>query len=204
MGRFADALTAPGLAAVAEIKRRSPSAGDLRPDADPAALAAAYTTAGAAAISVLIDERFAGSWSDLAAARAVTDVPLLAKGFFAREGDLETARSHGADAVLLLLRDLDDDVARGLMEVAADLGLETLVEAHDATGLARAVALDAPVVGSTPGISTRSPSIAGASSTWWRRSHRDGSWWPSRASAPGPTAPPPSWRAQMPSSSGPP
>ena len=147
MGRFADALAAPGLAAVAEIKRRSPSAGDLRPDADPAALAAEYTVAGAAAISVLVDERFAGSWADLAAARAVTDVPLLAKGFFAGEGDLETARSHGADAVLLLLRDLDDDVARGLMEVAADLGLETLVEAHDATELARAVALDAPVVG---------------------------------------------------------
>jgi indole-3-glycerol phosphate synthase len=146
-GRFADALTAPGLAAVAEIKRRSPSAGSLRPDADPAALAAAYTAAGATAISVLVDERFAGSWADLAAARAATEVPLLAKGFFAGEGDLETARSHGADAVLLLLRDLDDDVARGLMEVATDLGLETLVEAHDATELARAVALDAPVVG---------------------------------------------------------
>ncbi len=146
-GRFADALAAPGLTAVAEIKRRSPSAGDLRPDADPAALAAGYTAAGAAAISVLVDERFAGSWADLAAARAATDVPLLAKGFFATEHDLDTARSHGADAVLLLLRDLDDDVARRLMEVAANLGLETLVEAHDATELARAIALEAPVVG---------------------------------------------------------
>jgi indole-3-glycerol phosphate synthase len=147
IGRFADALAAPGLAAIAEIKRRSPSAGDLRPDADAAALAAAYRGAGAAAISVLVDERFAGSWSDLAIVRAATDTPLLAKGFFATEGDLETARRLGADAALLLLRDLDDDAARRLMDVADDLGLETLVEAHDAAELARAVALEAPVVG---------------------------------------------------------
>jgi indole-3-glycerol phosphate synthase len=146
-GRFAAALAASGLAAVAEIKRRSPSAGDLRRDADPAAIAAAYSGAGAAAISVLVDERFAGSWADLAAARAATDVPLLAKGFFADEGDLETARRLGADAALLLLRDLDDDATRRLMEAAADLGLEILVEAHDAAELARAIALDAPVVG---------------------------------------------------------
>ena len=70
MGRFADALRAPGLGAIAEIKRRSPSAGDLRPDADPARIAPAYARAGAAAISVLVDERFAGSWDDLRAARA--------------------------------------------------------------------------------------------------------------------------------------
>jgi indole-3-glycerol phosphate synthase len=146
-GRFAAALAAPGLAAVAEIKRRSPSAGDLRRDADPAAIAAAYSAAGAAATSVLVDERFAGSWDDLAAARAATDTPLLAKGFFVDEGDLETARRLGADAALLLLRDLDDDAARRLMEVAADLGLDTLVEAHDAAELARAIALEAPVVG---------------------------------------------------------
>ena len=80
MGRFADALRRPGLAAIAEIKRRSPSAGDLRPDADPAALAAAYERAGAAAVSVLVDERFAGTWDDLRAARAASAVPLLAKG----------------------------------------------------------------------------------------------------------------------------
>ncbi|MET0831528.1 MAG: indole-3-glycerol-phosphate synthase TrpC, partial [Acidimicrobiia bacterium] len=145
--RFAAALADPGLAAVAEIKRRSPSAGDLRLDADPAALAAGYTGAGAAAISVLVDERFAGSWADLAAARVATDVPLLAKGFFTTEGDMETAGRLGADAALLLLRDLDDDTARRLMQVAADLGLETLVEAQDATELARAIALEAPVVG---------------------------------------------------------
>src|SRR5204862_7969831 len=70
MGRFRDALAAPGLAAVAEVKRRSPSAGDLRPDADPAALAAGFERAGASAASILVDERFAGSVADLRAARA--------------------------------------------------------------------------------------------------------------------------------------
>ena len=92
MGRFAAALRTPGLGAVAEIKRRSPSAGDLRPDADPAALAAAYERAGASAVSVLVDERFAGSWDDLRAARAASTVPLLAKGFFSSADDLRTAR----------------------------------------------------------------------------------------------------------------
>ena len=147
MGRFADALRAPGLAAIAEVKRRSPSAGDLRPDADPAALAAAYERAGAAAVSILVDERFGGTWDDLRAARASATLPLLAKGFFSTEVDLRTAREEDADAVLLLLRDLDDATARRLLDAAAELGLETLVEAHDADELGRAFALDAPVVG---------------------------------------------------------
>ena len=147
MGRFADVLRAPGLTAIAEVKRRSPSAGDLRPDADPAALAAAYERAGAAAVSILVDERFGGTWDDLRAARAAAGLPLLAKGFFSTEADLRTARASGADAALLLLRDLDDATARRLMDTAATLGLETLVEAHDADELDRAVALGAPVIG---------------------------------------------------------
>ncbi len=147
MGRFADVLRAPGLTAIAEVKRRSPSAGDLRPDADPAALAAAYERAGAAAVSILVDERFGGTWDDLRAARAAAGLPLLAKGFFSTEADLRTARESGADAALLLLRDLDDATARRLMDTAATLGLETLVEAHDADELDRAVALGAPVIG---------------------------------------------------------
>jgi indole-3-glycerol phosphate synthase/phosphoribosylanthranilate isomerase len=147
MGRFADALRQPGLGAIAEIKRRSPSAGDLRPDADPGALAASYARAGAAAISVLVDERFAGSWDDLRAARAATDAPLLAKGFFSTREHLETARSAGADAGLVILRDIDDAGARALLSWAGELGLDTLVEAHDAAELERAVALDAPVIG---------------------------------------------------------
>jgi indole-3-glycerol phosphate synthase/phosphoribosylanthranilate isomerase len=147
MGRFGDALRQPGLGAIAEIKRRSPSAGDLRPDADPGALAASYARAGAAAISVLVDERFAGSWDDLRAARAATDAPLLAKGFFSTREHLETARSAGADAGLVILRDIDDAGARALLSWAGELGLDTLVEAHDAGELERAVALDAPVIG---------------------------------------------------------
>ncbi len=89
MGRFRDALAGHtvrrGLPyrAIAEVKRRSPSAGDLRPSADPAEIAAAYERAGAAAVSILVDaERFGGSWDDLRAARSATALPLLAKGFF--------------------------------------------------------------------------------------------------------------------------
>ncbi|MGH3131862.1 MAG: bifunctional indole-3-glycerol phosphate synthase/phosphoribosylanthranilate isomerase, partial [Gaiellaceae bacterium] len=147
MGRFRDALAGPGLAAIAEIKRRSPSAGDLRPDADPASLAASYEQAGAAAVSVLVDERFGGSWNDLRAARASARLPLLAKGFFSTEEHLRTAREAGADAVLLLLRDLDDAQAADLRRAAAGLGLETLVEAHDAAELDRGIALGAEVIG---------------------------------------------------------
>ncbi len=147
MRRFAAALAAPGLATIAEIKRRSPSAGDLRPDADPAALATAYERAGAAAVSVLVDERFGGTWGDLRAARASASLPLLAKGFFSTEDDLRTAREAGADAALLLLRDLDDTACARLLAAADELGLETLVEAHDAAELERAVALGAPVIG---------------------------------------------------------
>lgn len=147
MGRFADALRAPGLAAIAEIKRRSPSAGSLRPYADPAVLAPAYGAAGAAAVSVLVDARFDGTWDDLRAARAATDVPLLAKGFFSTEDDLRTAREAGADAALLILRDLDDAQTAYLLRLAAELGLDTLVEAHDAEELERATRLGAPVIG---------------------------------------------------------
>jgi indole-3-glycerol phosphate synthase / phosphoribosylanthranilate isomerase len=147
MGRFADALAGPGLAAIAEIKRRSPSAGELRPDADPSALAPAYDAAGAAAVSVLVDERFAGSWDDLRAARRATTAPLLAKGFFSTVDDLRTAKEAGADAVLLLLRDLDDGTTSAMVGAAGVLGLDTLVEAHDAAELERAVSLGAPVIG---------------------------------------------------------
>ncbi|MFL5919164.1 MAG: hypothetical protein ACJ74L_14020 [Gaiellaceae bacterium] len=147
MGRFRDALAAPGLSAIAEVKRRSPSAGDLRPDADPARLAAQFAGAGAAAISILVDERFGGSLDDLKAARAATTAPLLAKGFFTEELDLLKARVAGADAALIILRDVDDQRARELISYARELGLETLVEAHDANELHRAVALEAEVVG---------------------------------------------------------
>ncbi|HEY8102910.1 MAG TPA: hypothetical protein VIE18_00220 [Gaiellaceae bacterium] len=145
--RFRDALAAPGLGAIAEIKRRSPSAGDLRPDADPGAIAAAYERAGAAAVSVLVDERFGGTWDDLRTARASAKLPLLAKGFFSTGEHLRTAGEAGADAVLLLLRDLDDGQIGGLMRAAAELELDALVEAHDADELERALAVGAQVIG---------------------------------------------------------
>lgn len=145
--RFRDTLAGPGLAAIAEIKRRSPSAGDLRPDADPATLARDFERAGAAAISVLVDERFAGSPADLRAVRTATSLPLLAKGFFREHVELAELRRDGADAVLLLLRDLDDEQAASLMAAAEELGLDALVEAHDAEELERAVQLGADPIG---------------------------------------------------------
>ena len=145
--RFRDALSAPGLAAIAEVKRRSPSAGDLRPDADPARLAMEFADAGAAAVSILVDERFGGSLDDLKAARVATHAPLLAKGFFTEELDLLKLKLAGADAALILLRDIDDARAAGLVSYATEIGIETLVEAHDANELQRAVALDAEVIG---------------------------------------------------------
>ena len=145
--RFADALRQPGLGAIAEVKRRSPSAGDLRPNADPARLAAQFAAAGAAAVSVLVDERFGGTIDDLRAAREATDAPLLGKGFFSSEDHLDELRDAGADAILLLLRDLDDATAARLLAYAHSLGMDALVEAHDGEELDRAIALDAPVIG---------------------------------------------------------
>ena len=145
--RFRDALAAPGFGAVAEFKRRSPSAGDLRPDGDVVAVARSYEAAGARAMSVLVDERFGGSWEDLRAARASASLPLLAKGFFSTPEHLREAAESGADAALLILRDLDDDACAALMAEAGRLGLDTLVEAHDAEELRRATDLAAPVIG---------------------------------------------------------
>ena len=146
--RFAEALASPGFGAVAEFKRRSPSGGDLRPGGDVVAVARGYERAGARAMSVLVDEeRFAGSWDDLRAARTATSMPLLAKGFFTTAADLRTAKEAGADAALLLLRDLDDAACTSLMREAEALGLDTLVEAHDAAELDRAAALGAQVIG---------------------------------------------------------
>jgi len=145
--RFVGALSEPGFGAIAEFKRRSPSAGDIRPDGDVAAVARAYERAGARAMSVLVDERFGGSWDDLRAAREATMLPLLAKGFFSTPEDLSTARDAGADAVLLLLRDLPDAACAALLRTARAMGLDTLVEAHDAAELDRALTLDAPVIG---------------------------------------------------------
>jgi indole-3-glycerol phosphate synthase len=145
VGRFANALRRPGLGAIAEVKRRSPSAGDLRPGAEPAVLARSFEEAGAAAVSILVDERFGGTWDDLRAARAATKLPLLAKGFFSTREHLDEARAAGADAALLLLRDLEDATVLDLMSSVPDL--DFFVEAHDADELRRAEALGAEVIG---------------------------------------------------------
>ena len=145
--RFADALAQPGLGAIAEVKRRSPSMGDLRPDADPAQIAAQYAAAGAAAVSVLVDERFAGTVDDLRAARAATEIPLIGKGFFSTEEQLLELRDAGADAILLILRDLDDATTARLLAYTHELGMDALVEAHDEEELQRAVSLGAPIIG---------------------------------------------------------
>jgi indole-3-glycerol phosphate synthase / phosphoribosylanthranilate isomerase len=147
MGRFREALAADGLAGIAEVKRRSPSAGDLRPGADPARLAAGFEAAGASAVSILVDGRFGGSLDDLRAARLAASLPLLAKGFFSSRDELAELREAGADAVLLLLRDLDDPRAESLLAAADELGLDALVEAHDRDELDRAVRLDADTIG---------------------------------------------------------
>jgi indole-3-glycerol phosphate synthase/phosphoribosylanthranilate isomerase len=145
--RFADALSQPGLAGIAEFKRRSPSLGDIRPGARIEELVPAYAENGAAAISVLVDERFAGSLDDLRTARGVTTVPLLAKGFFSTEEQVRELREAGADAALLILADLDDGTTARLMREAERLGLDVLVEAHDAEELERATRLGAQVIG---------------------------------------------------------
>jgi indole-3-glycerol phosphate synthase/phosphoribosylanthranilate isomerase len=148
MGRFSDALRASGLGVVAEFKRRSPSEGELRPHADPVDFAVGFGRAGAAAVSILVDERFDGSLADLKSARAASpDAVLLAKGFFTEELQLLQMKLAGADAALLLLRDLDDGRAAALLAYATELGLDMLVEAHDAGELQRAVRLGAPVIG---------------------------------------------------------
>jgi indole-3-glycerol phosphate synthase len=145
--RFADAVSSPGFGAVAEFKRRSPSAGDISPGARVEDVVPGYESGGARAVSVLVDDAFAGSLDDLRAARAAVELPLLAKGFFSTEQHLREVRAAGADAALLILRDLDDASAARLMAVAEELGLDTLVEAHDAEELGRATRLGAHVIG---------------------------------------------------------
>ncbi|HVT76688.1 MAG TPA: indole-3-glycerol phosphate synthase TrpC [Acidimicrobiales bacterium] len=145
---FAAALRRDGLAVIAEIKRRSPSMGDLNPALDPALMAKAYADGGAAALSVLTDaDYFGGSIDDLQAARAAVDVPVLRKDFTVCAADVRAARAMGADAVLLIVAALDDAELRGLHAAAVALGLDVLVEVHDDDELRRALAADARVVG---------------------------------------------------------
>jgi indole-3-glycerol phosphate synthase len=137
----------PGL--VAEIKRRSPSRGDLAPDLDAAVLAREYQAGGATALSVLTDAPyFGGRITDLQDARAACDLPVLRKDFTIDEVQVYEARAVGADAILLILAALPDDaVVRDLHDLAGALGLAVVVEAHDATEVDRAVALGVEILG---------------------------------------------------------
>jgi indole-3-glycerol phosphate synthase len=141
-------LSAPGSSVIAEVKRRSPSKGDLAEIPDPAVLARQYAAGGAAAISVLTEQRrFSGSLADLRAVRAAVDVPLLRKDFIVDPYQVLEARAAGADLVLLIVAALDDDTLRRLHDQARELGMAVLVEVHDEPEAARAVELGAELVG---------------------------------------------------------
>jgi indole-3-glycerol phosphate synthase len=136
------------LHAIAEIKRASPSAGPIRPGADPAAIACDYRDGGASAISVLTDERyFDGRLEFLAAARAAVDLPLLRKDFLIDPYQVIEARAAGADAVLLIVAALDGGQLGELMATAAALGLDALVEVHDEAEAERALAAGTTLLG---------------------------------------------------------
>ena len=141
-------LRAASSSVIAEVKRRSPSKGDLAEIADPAALARQYAAGGAAAISVLTEERrFGGSLADLRAVRAAVDTPLLRKDFIVTSYQLLEARAAGADLALLIVAALDDDQLRRLYDEARELGLTVLVEVHDEPETERALALGAELIG---------------------------------------------------------
>lgn len=141
-------LRGAGTSVIAEVKRRSPSKGALADIPDPAELARAYAAGGAAAISVLTEERrFGGSLADLRAVRAAVDVPLLRKDFVVEPYQVLEARAYGADLVLLIVAALDDGELRRLYDQARELGLTVLVEVHDEAETERAVALGAELVG---------------------------------------------------------
>lgn len=149
---FAAALAAAGgdgrLAVIAEIKKRSPSRGDLAPGLVPGVLARAYADGGAACLSVLTDaEFFGGTAVDLAEAWAAVDVPVLRKDFTVSERDVCDARLIGADAVLLIVAALSDAELASFAALAAELGLDTLVEVHDEAEVDRAVAAGATLIG---------------------------------------------------------
>lgn len=141
-------LKKPGVAVIAEVKRRSPSAGVLAEIDDPAALATAYADGGAAVVSVITEERrFGGSLADLDAVRKAIDVPILRKDFVVSPYQIWEARAHGADLVLLIVAALQQTELVSYVERIESLGMTPLVEVHDAPELERALDAGAHVIG---------------------------------------------------------
>jgi indole-3-glycerol phosphate synthase len=136
------------LQVIAEIKRRSPSKGDLNAGLDPTEMAAAYERGGAACLSVLTDvEHFGGSVADLQAARAACSLPVIRKDFTVSERDVLDARIMGADCLLLIAAALDAAELMAFHRLAVDIGLDVLVEIHDEGELEHALAADATLIG---------------------------------------------------------
>jgi indole-3-glycerol phosphate synthase len=145
---FAAALRGRGISCIAEIKRRSPSKGDLDPDLAPDLVAKDYVVGGASCLSVLTDARyFGGSADDLRAARAACDLPVLRKDFTVSELDVVDARLMGADAVLLIVAALTDEELERFHRRATTFGLAALVEVHDEAELDRALSAGARLIG---------------------------------------------------------
>ncbi|MGO4121903.1 indole-3-glycerol phosphate synthase TrpC [Arthrobacter sp. YAF16] len=136
------------LKVIAEIKRRSPSKGDLASIADPASLAVQYADGGAAVISVLTEQRrFNGSLADLDAVRAAVEIPLLRKDFMVDEYQIWEARAHGADLILLIVASLTDAQLGEYSALSRELGMNVLVETHTPGEVERAVAAGARIIG---------------------------------------------------------
>ncbi|RKR87137.1 indole-3-glycerol phosphate synthase [Micromonospora pisi] len=142
------ALRRPGVGVIAEVKRSSPSKGQLAEIADPAELAGEYAGGGARCISVLTEGRwFGGSLADLAAVRAAVDIPVLRKDFVVSSYQVHEARAHGADLVLLIVAALEQNALVGLLERIESLGMTALVEVHDEEEADRALEAGAQVIG---------------------------------------------------------
>jgi indole-3-glycerol phosphate synthase len=143
-----NALRAPGVGVIAEVKRASPSRGMLATIADPAELACEYALGGARCVSVLTEQRwFGGSLEDFTAVRAAVDVPLLRKDFVVSAYQVHEARAYGADLVLLIVAALEQNALEGLLERVESLGMTALVEVHDEDEADRALAAGARVIG---------------------------------------------------------